>query len=228
VSLISVSRDFLRAAKNGNPVDEFLIGFTATSANHIIEELSDDNAKKVFWLNLYNAFVLIEFRTKRKLNYGGKVAFFQDVSLSLDEIEHGIIRGSKNKFGLGYLRKWRVSSFEKLARVQVMDYRIHFVLNCGANSCPPIFMFSYKNLERDLDYLAEGYLMDSVCFKQQDIWLKVPRLCLWFFGDFGGFKGIKRMLKFYKILAPDEAPKIGFLNYDWSTNTNNFSIQIDV
>ena len=68
MSLISVSRDFLRAAKNGNPVDEFLIGFIATSANHIIEELSDDNAKKVFWLNLYNAFVLIEFRAKRKLN----------------------------------------------------------------------------------------------------------------------------------------------------------------
>ena len=66
MSLISVSRDFLRAAKNGNPVDEFLIGFIATSANHIIEELSDDNAKKVFWLNLYNAFIQNHFG-KRKI-----------------------------------------------------------------------------------------------------------------------------------------------------------------
>ncbi len=171
--------------------------------------------------------LLFSLNLEIKVNYDNKVINLQGISLSLDEIEHGILRGSKSKFGLVYFRKWKVSSFEKQARVNSTDYRVHFALNCGANSCPPIFVFSPNNLENELDLVAESYLQDSSCFKQQENVLKVPRICLWYLSDFGGFKGIQRMLKYYKIIAPDVAPKIGFLKYDWTTNTNNFSIQID-
>jgi hypothetical protein len=227
VDLINFTRDFLRAAKNGNSIDPFLTELLGISEANILKELEEDTSKKVFWINLYNAFVLIEFRNKSKLNYDTKVAYFQGISLSLDEIEHGVLRGSKSKLGLGYFRKWNVSSFEKLARVNSTDYRVHFALNCGANSCPPIFVFSKDRLDDDLDLVTQNYLLDSICFKQNENVLKVPRLCLWYFCDFGGFKGIQRMLKRYNIVAPDVFPKIGFLKYDRSVNTNNFSIQID-
>ena len=225
--LTNLSREFLRAAKNDNSIDPFLAELLEVSEANILKELEEDTSKKIFWINLYNAFVLIEFRNKSKLNYENKLVHFQGISLTLEEIEHGILRDSKSKLGLGYFRKWDISSFEKQARVNSTDYRVHFALNCGANSCPPIFVFSPNNLENELDLVAESYLQDSICFKQQENVLKVPRICLWYLGDFGGFKGIQRMLKHYKIIAPDVAPKIGFLKYDWTTNTNNFSIQID-
>lgn len=43
-----------------------------------------------------------------------------------------------------------------------VDPRVHFALNCGAKSCPPIRVFSPKNLERGLQLAAEGFLRDTV------------------------------------------------------------------
>ena len=115
--LTNLSREFLRAAKNGNSIDPFLAELLEVSEANILKELEEDTSKKIFWINLYNAFVLIEFRNKSKLNYENKVVHFQGISLTLDEIEHGILRDSKSKLGLGYFRKWNISSFEKQARV---------------------------------------------------------------------------------------------------------------
>lgn len=36
------------------------------------------------------------------------------------------------------------------------DPRIHMALNCGARSCPPIRVFSAKNLESELEGAAGG------------------------------------------------------------------------
>ena len=121
-----------------------------------------------------------------------------------------------------------MTDWENALRVNDLDYRVHFALNCGANSCPPITNYSVENVNKQLCSNTKNYLFDTSVFSTtRSNRVKVPRLFLWYFADFGGFKGIQRMLKHYKIIAPDVAPKIGFLKYDWTTNTNNFSIQID-
>jgi hypothetical protein len=48
-----------------------------------------------------------------------------------------------------------------------VDPRIHFALNCGAKSCPPIRVFSPKNLERGLQLAAEGFLRDTTTLEGQ-------------------------------------------------------------
>ena len=35
--------------------------------------------------------------------------------------------------------------------VDVIDFRIHFALNCGAKSCPPIAFYSYDKINDQLD-----------------------------------------------------------------------------
>ena len=39
-----------------------------------------------------------------------------------------------------------------------LDPRIHFALNCGATSCPPIRVYSSSNLDSQLDRAAASFL----------------------------------------------------------------------
>lgn len=41
--------------------------------------------------------------------------------------------------------------------VQPMDKRIHFALNCGARSCPPIRVYTPEELEEGLDAAAAAF-----------------------------------------------------------------------
>lgn len=144
--------------------------------------------------------------------------------MSLDEIEHGILRRSKLKLSLGYIENIKPSVFEKNARLHETDYRIHFALNYGANSCPPIMEYNQSEVEDQLNQSTLNYLEESVLEMDGDKSVKVPRLCFWYLADFGGFSGIRAMLKSYKLIGPDSNPNIEFLNYDWSINPNNFAV----
>ena len=66
---------------------------------------------------------------------------------SFDNIEHDIIRGSRIKWSLGYLKKWFVSKEIKALQLDKREARIHFTLNCGAKSCPPVDIYEAKKLE---------------------------------------------------------------------------------
>ena len=44
----------------------------------------------------------------------------------------------------------------------------------------------------------------------------------WFRGDFGGKKGMIRILKNYNIISSDINPKINFKKYDWTLKLNNY------
>ncbi|GMI39841.1 hypothetical protein TeGR_g12793 [Tetraparma gracilis] len=50
-------------------------------------------------------------------------------ALSLDDVEHGLLRSEPGRFPPGDAREG--------LRVQ-LDKRVHFALNCGASSCPPV------------------------------------------------------------------------------------------
>lgn len=69
---------------------------------------------------------------------------------SFDDIEHGMIRNSQWKYGMGYLGAWFPSKFEKSLRVNQVDYRIHFALNCGSAGCPPIAFYKSDKLDEQL------------------------------------------------------------------------------
>ncbi|MFZ8458418.1 DUF547 domain-containing protein, partial [Staphylococcus aureus] len=83
---------------------------------------------------------------------------------SYDDIEHGILRKSSIKWSLGYAKKWFPSTKEKLLRVNKVDYRIHFALNCGAKSCPPIAFYDDAKLDAQLDIATKAYLIGSVTY----------------------------------------------------------------
>ena len=100
---------------------------------------------------------LPSLKNKRKL-YTGKHLKIAGYPISLDEIEHGILRKGKWKYSLGYFNTPFWTKFIKKSQVEKLDYRIHFALNCGAKSCPPIAFYNTDSLEEELQMATQSFL----------------------------------------------------------------------
>lgn len=202
-------------------------------ANLEMEELrvslTTDAEKNTFWINLYNAFnqyhmkklppgeqirVRIGFFGKRQIKVAG-------ARLSLNDIEHGLLRRSKVWWGLGYLPKIWVSAFERDFRVQNPDSRIHFTLNCGAKSCPPIRFYEVDRIEEQLEMATRGYLTMHTHFKKEPPTLHLSSLFLMYRGDFGGRKKILEFVRGY-IHLPNGPMKVNFTSWDRSGKLDYF------
>jgi hypothetical protein len=136
--------------------------------------------------------------------------------LSPNAIEHGILRRSAFLAGLGHVRNPLPSQFERLLRVERVDPRIHFALNCGARSCPPLAAWEPATLDADLERATGAYLVAESARSADGRELTVPRLLRWYRGDFGGRAGILRLLQHHGVLGAGESPRLRFGDYDWT------------
>ncbi|MFB6079891.1 MAG: hypothetical protein ABEJ81_02645 [Haloferacaceae archaeon] len=50
----------------------------------------------------------------------------------------------------------------------------------------------------------------------------MPRVFLWFRGDFGGGAGIRTFLEEHDAVPPDAAPRIRYLSWDWTRTPGAF------
>lgn len=228
-TFISRSQEFLRAARTGAVDAELVDSIAQAAPDALAAELSDDNARKAFWINLYNGYIQL-FLRQDSLQYQDKGSFFKtrripvaQTLLSFDDIEHGILRRSRIKLSLGYLGKLFVGKFERQFRVEQQDARIHFALNCGAQSCPAIASFDREGIDTLLDLNARAYLEGNTRITSDAVY--VTRLFLWFRGDFGGKRGIRHFLQQYKILPEDSKHTLRYLPYSWQLDLDNFSSQ---
>lgn len=201
----------------------------AAKAESLAKELNTPDKAKAFWINAYNAniqFVLhadvkafndrSKFFTEKQITIAGQ-------ELSFDDIEHGILRRSKNKYSLGLFEKWFVSDFENQFRLKDVDYRIHFALNCGALSCPPVTYYDAARIEEQLNLASKNYLRATVKYNSRNNTVRVPMLCSWFNADFGGDGGVLTMLKKFDLLPKEKNPEVLFLDYDWTLKLNNYT-----
>lgn len=228
IDYVKLSEHFLYAAKTGEGTSFYVDSLKNLDAQNLASELNTDDKRKAFWLNLYNAYTQV-FLKKNPDQYKTRNSFFSkkqiDVAkheISLDEIEHGILRHSKIKWSEGYLGKLFPSSFEKKFRVEKLDNRIHFALNCGAKSCPPIAFYDPQKIDRQLNMAEKTYLKGESTYDSTQNMVNVPALMGWFRGDFGGKKGIRKILEKNNIIPQNSDPKIHFNKYDWTLYLNNF------
>lgn len=220
------------AVKSKNDFTEIIKVLSSISKAELTDSLADDNSKKAFWFNIFNAFNIIlledsgkmlEQRISRKNHFTNKAISIAGEHLSLDDIEHGMIRKSKIWWSKGYLNKLMVSSFEKQLRVKTMDPRIHFALNCGAESCPAIRFYSDKNIEEQLELATVEFLSSDLIYLPERDLVKISSLFNWYSGDFGGKKGILKFLEKYGYIPENTKPKIIYNEYSWAAMENVFS-----
>jgi hypothetical protein len=233
MSYIQLSIDFLNSVKglpkSCSECEEYVEALKSAHPDELQSELNTEVKQLVFWLNTYNANVQLilrqypEMYDKRRSFFSSPKIWIAGEKLSLDLIEHGILRKSKYKYSLGYLNKFFPSAFERKFRLNKPDYRIHFALNCGAKSCPMIVSYDFKNINEQLDASASHYLLNEVYHDTNLNHAEIPALFLWFRKDFGGANGIRAILKKYSIIPNDLDPILKYKKYDWSLYLDNFN-----
>ena len=178
---------------------------------------SDPLEARTFWINLYNALTL---QAMRRLKIQHSVlefpGFFDcctyqvhagsfEFTLTLNEIEHGVLRGNRAVL----LAPPFAANDPRRSLILPLEPRIHFVLNCGAISCPPIRAYQSENLEAQLELATRSYLQ-SVRLENGVVIL--PKLLQWYAKDFGN------PLEFVRKYHPDlpANARVRFDAYDWS------------
>jgi hypothetical protein len=165
-----------------------------------------------FWVNLYNAatvdvilknYPLESIKDIGLLGQGpwkSKVLKVSGKELSLDDIEHGILRPV-----------WK-------------DVRIHYAVNCASIGCPNLAPKAYtaENLEAMLEEAARSYINHPRGFARVDGALVASSIFDWYVKDWGDHATVLDHARKY---ASDQtktilgtATEIDSHDYDWSLN----------
>lgn len=92
-------------------------------------KLNTDELKKIFWINIYKAYILImadESKQKKGMLKRKRIKIAHHL-LSLDDIEHGILRIHKYKIGFCYLNNPFYPDFIKRLAIDKVDYELTLV-----------------------------------------------------------------------------------------------------
>jgi hypothetical protein len=227
-----LSRRLLLAVRtNDRPTADAAAGALARLAeDDLARDLPDDPTRIATWVNLYNAATQ-QLVDADPAAYARRTRFFRLPALTvagrvltLDTLEHGLLRRSRPKVGLGYVTSPVAGRFERRFRVARPDPRVHFALNCAAASCPPIASYDPDRLDAQLDLATRAYLGASV--RREGEALIVPRIFRWFPGDFGGPSGIRRFLAVHG--HPTDGLRLRYAPWDWTPAPDAWRIESSV
>lgn len=159
--------------------------------------------KMAYWINLYNAatisLIMDNFPLKSIMDLdGGKVWDRKWIKVgtntySLNQIEHDILRP------------------------RFKDARIHFAVNCAAQSCPPIYnkAFTAANLNSSLTNLTRKFIRNTKFNQISASNLVLSNIFNWYQSDFGDLKTYVQKYVDTSIAAD---AKVSFNEYNWSLN----------
>lgn len=173
-----------------------------------IQQLNTDDEKKAFWINIYNGmtnYLIIHRKVKKEMKEDANI-FSQALlniggfEFSLDHIEHGLLRQNAR---VGF----KDNDVRKAFMVEKLDYRIHFALNCGAHSCPPIAFYSTALIDQQLQMAEDVFAEHSFIVNQQERSITCSQLFVWYQTDFPNIYLNDPQYQDFKIIE---------LPYDWS------------
>ncbi len=224
MSINKISEELLLSVKTKQSHLDFLIQLEKFPLAQLKKDLNNDDAKKAFWINIYNAFFQI-FRRVNQINkpeiYRKKLINIADEKFSLDDVEHGILRKYRYKYSLGFLPNIFTKRLIKKLAVNTLDYRIHFALNCGAKSCPPIAFYSLENIEAQLQMATLSFLEGETEILEEKKEIHLTQLFKWFLADFGGKSGIQQILAEH-LNIKTKGYSLVFKPYSWEEDLENY------
>ncbi|MFB9053467.1 DUF547 domain-containing protein [Formosa undariae] len=223
-SLLTLSETLLLTVKLKKDSSEIEQELSAFSLTELYSQLSIDREKNTFWINIYNAYFQIlasRDHTQGKQIFKSKAIIIAQTYFSLDEIEHGVLRKYRWKKSLGYLPNLFASSLIRKLAVHAVDYRIHFALNCGAKSCPPIAFYTLDKLDQQLDDAMYSFLSSETTINSVTKTIQTSKLLFWYQGDFGGLKGVRNMLKTV-LNIENSSYALKYKYYSWEPQLENY------
>ena len=201
------------------------------------------HAKTAFLINVYNLLIKYAF-----IKYGfpestvKRSYFFLSIvnigghQFSFNDLENGILRA--NAFAPYAYKKQFLSGDARVKyALKKVDNRIHFALNCGARSCPPVKKFSVNDLEEELRIVALSFCEDdlNVRIRPDKNEVRLSSIFKWYKIDFAqSTSGIPNALvknlrgekkeALQKMLNGKNDIKVKFNTYDWSSNVTNSKV----
>ncbi len=209
------------SSKNVANVDKAIVALAAAPPGVVPE---DENERRAFWIDVYNVLSCHANRARCSTRIWDVLEVYRTsyeiagARYTLDEIEHGLLRnGAPNPAA-----PWaRMDASDPRRRFAVsLDPRIHFALNCGAYSCPPVRNYRGKNLDEALELAANGFLASESRIDEAKGVIATSKLLLWYERDFGGRAGV--IARIARALDVDEAKlrelRLRYDDYDWTNN----------
>lgn len=167
-----------------------------------------------YWINAYNAYtirlILDHYPLQSIKDIGSKIQipfvttpwaakFFAigGKKMSLDEIEHGILRK------------------------QYDDPRIHFALVCASLSCPRLRREAYTSarLNQQLNEQGRDFLNDPAKNKVGQQVANLSKYFDWYTGDWNqGGQSVAKWVNMYSAQKISATTKVSFLPYNWQLN----------
>ena len=166
-----------------------------------------------YWINVYNAFTIklivdnYPVKSIKDIKSGIpfinsvwdlKIIDFGDEQLSLNNVEHKILRNQFN------------------------EPRIHFAVNCASYSCPKLYnqAFIPEKLDEQLTFLARDFIADerkNIVSDPENI--RLSKIFSWYRFDFK--RNNKSVIDYINQYAPNKIDKnaeIKYMDYNWSLN----------
>lgn len=230
---VEVSTAFVDQVIHDLPAEAYLDYFRALDAAQLDRRLDTQERQLAFWINVYNGYTQhflkrdpSAYLKKRSAYFGKDQIEIAGDRVSLEDIEHGVLRRGATIYTLGHVRTLLLRRpFVRRFAVNAVDYRIHFALNCGARSCPPVMPYTAQALNQQLDAASRDYLQREVRYDAGKNTVTVPALLRWFSADFdGGSAQAKRdILRRYGLIPANAEPDIKYLSYDWTLWIDNYA-----
>lgn len=223
--VLGYAEDLLYGVRTGDetgPTEEKL---RKLDLNRLQQSLPDDRSRTVFWMNLYNAwYQILATREKMKFPWIFRQARipFHGFTLSLDDIEHGILRRYRSAYKPGDAPSGTPAEIIRRLAVEKPDLRIHFALNCGARSCPPIAFYSYSGMNAELDRAMRGFLQSETIVNEKKRTVSVTRIMDWYAVDFGDTSAQLRLVS--EAMGRDlSGYRLEYRGYNWAPKLGNYA-----
>lgn len=207
-------------------------------------EVSSEVERTAFFVNIYNAIVThavarCKLTPKTALAQLERLKFYATYSYiigeypyCLNDIENGILRGNRPSPVPFTSVPFRAGDARSAFCVKC-DPRIHFALNCGAKSCPPIAVYSSEPsvFESQLVMATELFLDDNVSIEpaSQYTVIRLSKIFDWYKMDFGATDTV--VIEWIRdhasatlraaldpILSLKNPLKVVYSTYDWNLN----------
>lgn len=173
-------------------------------SHEISVDKSNENTYKAFWINVYNLGVVEQIVDGYPVNSPMKIAGFFD--------------GNKRMLGG---KKITLNDIEnKLLRGNFKEPRFHFVLVCGAISCPPIVNYAYRpqKLEAQLEKQTKLAMNNADFIKINGSKTEISEIFSWYKQDFGSSK--TNVAAFINKYRDQKITKnFGYYTYNWQLNS---------
>ncbi len=230
LSIGDLAADFVRRTMVDLPVASHLQVFRDYDPDALARELDSDHKRLAFWINIYNGYTQHFLKSDPTPYLRDRGSFFKKrqiaiagYAVSMEDIEHGVLRRGATIWSLGHFRSLRFrNAFVQRFAVDSVDYRIHFALNCGARSCPPVTPYYPAMVDAQLDESTADYLRRWARYDAESNTVRLPRLMLWFSADFGDRAEKRAILSAHGVLAENTRPGLEYLPYDWTMQIENY------